>query len=94
MVVLISGGHVFCMHDMKQTTDTIALSYGIEESDLWSEKMSNQFRVCPLCRKFLLRSWTYVSFVHWNVQRRCFVALANRMNIEVHGGIRIHKCMY
>jgi len=41
------GDHVFCMNAMKETTDTIALSYGIEERDLWSEKMSNQFRVSP-----------------------------------------------
>jgi len=41
------GDHVFCMNAMKESTNAIALSYGIEERDLWSEKISNQFRVSP-----------------------------------------------
>ena len=31
---LCCGGHVFCMHAVKQTTDTVAVSYGKEERDL------------------------------------------------------------
>ena len=30
----LCGDHVFCMHAVKQTTDTIAVSYGKEERDL------------------------------------------------------------
>merc|ERR1719150_1167960 len=40
------GDHVFCLNAMKET-NAIALSYGIEERDRWSEKMSNLFHVSP-----------------------------------------------
>jgi len=38
------GDHVFCLNAMKET-NAIALSYGIERRDRWSEKMSNLFHV-------------------------------------------------
>lgn len=38
------GDHVFCMKVMKRT-DAVALSFGIEERDLWSEIMSNKFQL-------------------------------------------------
>jgi len=40
------GDHVFCLNAMKET-NAVALSYGIEERDRWSEKMSNLFHVSP-----------------------------------------------
>jgi len=38
------GDHVFCLNAMKET-NAIALSYGIDDRDRWSEKMSNLFHV-------------------------------------------------
>jgi hypothetical protein len=38
------GDHVFCLDAMKET-NAMALSYGIEQRDRWSEKMSNLFHV-------------------------------------------------
>uniref|UniRef100_A0A7S0FK73 Methyltransferase domain-containing protein n=1 Tax=Pyrodinium bahamense TaxID=73915 RepID=A0A7S0FK73_9DINO len=40
------GDHVFCKKAM-QRQDALALSYGIEEGDLWSEMMSNIWHVPP-----------------------------------------------
>jgi len=40
------GDHTVCLNAMKKT-DAVALSYGIESRDLWSELMSNSFHVPP-----------------------------------------------
>jgi len=40
------GDHTFCLKAMKET-EAVALSYGIEGRDLWSELMSNRFHVSP-----------------------------------------------
>mmetsp|Transcript_41554 Transcript_41554/g.82223 ORF Transcript_41554/g.82223 Transcript_41554/m.82223 type:complete len:354 (-) Transcript_41554:54-1115(-) len=40
------GDHTFCVKAMMEST-AVALSYGIEKRDLWSELMSNVFHVPP-----------------------------------------------